>query len=507
MAILAACIVGVALAVHAWQAIRTASYVDFVTGVWLTLADDLARGVFYRELAGPDGYGGTRYFPLFFTSIGALMRLGVAPLAAGFAVSLAAGVLLVLGIRRFLARLGLPGAMALTLGLFIFAPRFAQQALLAIRSDILAAAFAVWGLALTLPALDEEQPRGRPIPAAALLFVLAAATKVTSLYAPAAAVIALAWSGRVKTSIRLGAMVAAGLAAVIAVVALASRGRAIESWQACALAGGGLAEWARGLGSALFSQIIGPSRVFGTVLLAGAVAWVVLLRAPATKLALALFPAALGATIVVLASPGTSYTNQLIDLFVASLLLVGWALVRHPGWRTPASVLLVVLSLAAARQSARAVWDHDLRDQARQLSAERASLAATLASAESPVLSESPELLIAARQRPYLLDPFALRVVTLRRPDVLRDVTSKLDARFFSRVVLMFDPESPGGKGWYTNMDLGWPIVSRILANYEPVSATGGFRVYGPRGTTRAPGESVSVPRTGPRTEAKGPLR
>ena len=102
MAMLAASIVGASLAVHAWHAVSTAAYVDFVTGVWLTLADDLVHGVFYRDLVGPDGYGGTRYFPLFFTSIAALMRMGIGPLAAGFFVSAVAAFLLVTGVRRLL---------------------------------------------------------------------------------------------------------------------------------------------------------------------------------------------------------------------------------------------------------------------------------------------------------------------------------------------------------------------------------------------------------------------
>ncbi len=45
----------------------------------------------------------------------------------------------------------------------------------------------------------------------------------------------------------------------------------------------------------------------------------------------------------------------------------------------------------------------------------------------------------------------------------------------------MCDPESRGGRGWYTNMDLGWPIVSRILANYELDRVTAGLRVYRPK--------------------------
>jgi hypothetical protein len=487
MAMAAAGVVGAALAIHGWHAVTTGSYVDFVSGVWLTLADDLAHGVFYRDLIGPDGYGGTRYFPLFFTPIGALIRLGASPVASGLTVSLGAGALLLLGVRQFLTRIGLIGPMAVALSLFVLAPRFAQQTLLAIRSDILAAALVVWGLAWLLPAFDEERPRARQLAVAALCFVLAAAAKITTLYAPAAAVIALAWSARLTASARLSALIAIGTAAMVGIVALASGGRAIESWRVCAFAGAGMADWLRSLPSAFVSQVIGPSRVFSAVCVVAAGAWAVLLRTNGPRLPLVLFPVALGATAVVLASPGTIATNQLVDVFVVCVLLIGWTLARHPRWQSPAAACLLVLSLAAARQSVNPVWSGELRQHAVRLSAERAELARAVAAIGGPVLSESPETLLAAGVRPYLLDPFALRVVTLERSDVLDDVRRRLDARFFPAVVLEFDPESARGRGWYTNLDLGWPIVSRVLANYELESVMAGLRVYKPKRSAPAP--------------------
>ena len=51
-------IVGASLVIHAWHAVSSAVYVDFVMVVWLTLATDLpVHGVFYRELVGADGCG------------------------------------------------------------------------------------------------------------------------------------------------------------------------------------------------------------------------------------------------------------------------------------------------------------------------------------------------------------------------------------------------------------------------------------------------------------------
>ena len=41
-------------------------FLTHVEGVWLACAHDFLHGVFYRPLFGPLGYGGTRYFPLYF---------------------------------------------------------------------------------------------------------------------------------------------------------------------------------------------------------------------------------------------------------------------------------------------------------------------------------------------------------------------------------------------------------------------------------------------------------
>jgi len=143
--------------------------------------------------------------------------------------------------------------------------------------------------------------------------------------------------------------------------------------------------------------------------------------------------------------------------------------------------------LGVARHSLLPVLDAGRRHHAQRMSAERAQLVRDLAALRGPVLSESPELLALAGLRPYMIDPFALRVVTLRRRDVFDDVERKLDSRYFSAVVLMYDPESRGGRGWYTNMDFGWPITSNILANYELATVKAGLRVYRPKAPAPAP--------------------
>jgi hypothetical protein len=476
-----ASIIGASLVIHAWHAVSTGLYVDFVTGVWLALANDLVHGVFYRDLVGPDGYGGTRYFPLFFVAISALMRLGLSPLASGFIVSAVAATLLVAGLRRLLLRVGLPPAVATAGAIFVFAPRFAQQGLLAIRSDILAAALVVWGLDFSLATSVQKRPSMRTLAVAAACFTLAFATKVTSLYAPAAVVLALLWMARPGAAIQLGSIAAAGVTATVAIVAVASSGRAIESWRAVGFAGAGMADWLRGVPYTFVTQVVGPSRVFTTVLLAASAGWLIMVRARGPKMLVVLFPVTIIATTVVLASPGTSYTNQLFDAFAVSLVVIGWFVAQYPGIRSLAVATLLLLSVVAARQSLRPVMTEDLRRHAVEISHERTALVRELAAVPGPVLSEAPEVLALGGSRPYLLDPFMLRVLSIHRPELLRQLDRDLEARRFSRVILLLDPDGRHGRGWYANVDFGQPVMSRILANYEFAEVKAGLRVYRPK--------------------------
>ena len=346
---------------------------------------------------------------------------------------------------------------------------------------MLAAGLVIWGLDFVWSAFDEERPATKALAAASMCFTLAVATKVTSLYAPAGVILALLWAARPAAALRLGVMVTAGVAAMVAVVAVASGGRAVESWLSCGLAGAGIAEWLTSVPAVFFSQIIGPSRVFTAVLLSGAVAWMAMARASGPKVLVVLFPVTVAAAAVVLASPGTSYTNQLVDALAIGLVVIGWVLARYPRVRPAATVALLLLSLGAARQSLGPVTDTALRQRAWQLSAERDGLVREMTAFRARVLTESPELLVLGGVRPYLLDPFTLRVLSIRRPDLLAPLYRDLDARRFARVVLMYDPLSPAGLGWYTNVDFGWPIMSRILANYEFADERAGLRVYRPR--------------------------
>jgi hypothetical protein len=473
-------VVVAALAVNGWYALTTAFYVNHVSGVWLGLADDLARGVFYRELIGPAGYGGTRYFPLFFSAVAALMKAGLSPLAAGFAISLLGGVLLAGGAGWAASRLGLPRDLVAAVAMFTLAAPFVQQTMFSIRSDVLATGLVALGLAAIAPAWRDDAAR-RPWPGvAAVMFTLAVAAKITTLYAPAAAVTSLVLCRRRQEAARLVLFLAGGAAVLGLVLTVGSGGRAIESFRACALGGDTAGAWLAGGLWSTGSVLFGPSRFLGATLGLAIVAWLAGLRRTWRGLPSILLACAVGSTSLVLASPGTIYTNQMTDVYLAAILVIAAFLARHVRFQATALVVLLVLAAGAARVNVSAWWSPEVRRMALDLPAERRQLSDLVGRFRSPVLTEAPELAVLAGTRPIVLDPFSLRVVMLGRPEVAGDLARRIDAREFSAVVLMHDPGTAAGRGWYTNVELGWPIVERILANYRMTDTAAGFRVYRP---------------------------
>ena len=200
-------------AVSIWSGI----YLNLGTGVWLALARDVHDGVFYRPIWNGVEYGGTRYFPMLFVPIGALMRLGLPAVPAGLIVSLGGLIALVFAVVRLLDRWSVPRPLAMLGGALVVAPYFVHQTGFAVRCEPLAAAFAVGGLVVLGPP-HGETPATRRLLLAALLFVCGFATKITCVYAPAAAVVALLIARRTTTAVRLAAFTALGAAIFLAAV-------------------------------------------------------------------------------------------------------------------------------------------------------------------------------------------------------------------------------------------------------------------------------------------------
>jgi hypothetical protein len=473
VAIGAAIVAFAVLAAHAWQAFPMA-YLSHVGGIWLALGRDLASGVFFRELVGPLGYGGTRYFPLFFVVIGTLLAAGVPLLASAWLTAAVSGTVLATGLARIARSLGAPRHVVWLAAAAAVAPHFVQQTLFEVRADVLAAGLNLWGLSALVPLWREKPDAGTRTWPAVCWFTLAFSAKVTSLVVPGSAALALILSGRVKAGVRLAVGMSAGALVFLGVVEAASAGRAMLSWRACMFAGG---SGAQTLWSLRPESFIDPARsshllvaVFAltSVVLVAAIALEWRDRAPhaAMTAPIVLFAGVTASTAVTLASPGTVPSNHVVEWLVVAFAALAWSAAARRELRLVVSVALACLVAWMSFQDAVRVSGLWRNPPGRSDAAVR-RVVEHIASARSPVLSESPLWPLLAGQRPFVLDPFALRVVMMSRPDIARDLEARLDARYFSSVILQTDPTSVRGRGLYENLHFGPAVASRIVANYR----------------------------------------
>jgi len=452
-------------------------YLNLGSGVWLALARDLHDGVFYRPLWNGSEYGGTRYFPMLFGLTAGLMRLGVNAVAAGVTVSMAGLVMLAAAVTMLLKRLAVPSAFVLLGSALSIAPYFVHQTAFAIRCEPIAAAFAIFGLAVLSPVETRDHSTARLMLAAAL-FVGAFMTKVTCVYAPAAAIVALLASGQSRSALKLAIATTCGALLGLGFVNLASNGRAIESFRACALAGSSLVSLLSSTAVTRALQLIATSHLLTTVFLLVGIA---LIATPKSWLQLpALYLLAAAAiTAVIFTSPGTILTSQIVDAYVAAIIvLVVFVAGRHGRALELGCLVLTALAVWTAGQNVARISTMIEQGSVRSGAQERGQLIAAVNGCGGPIVSESPLIPILAGQRPLLLDPFAFHVVSLNRPEVGHDLVERIRRREFPCVVFEQDPSTPKGQAWYSNVNLTRPVMEAVLEQYKLEHTIAGERFY-----------------------------
>jgi len=554
----AAAFVVAVTAVRFAGAVSDWSHLNHVSGVWTALAHDLNEGVFYRPLSDAgDLYGGTRYMPLHFVLHAALMRLGLAPAAAGYVLTALAAVLLSCGVYSLLRAFRVERVFAGAAAVLWLSTAAGQYAVLTVRGDLLAAALVVWGLALAARLLSggrgadaggslgpvdggreddprgdggreddprgdggrEDDPRGGedglPLPglgggrseargrqgrgalsstqaggaagapvwtgsgalvAAAVVFTLGLAARVTAVAGVGAAVGALFFAGRRRRGWRLGAATLVLFAAAVAAIELFSRGAWLSSMRASSLGDVPAA-----------AVLVGPYRLLyaaahhdpfalvlwvmaaGTVAVGGRVALV--------RLETLSFLSAAVVFSLVFAARGVE-VNNLLDLDVLAVVVVAAGIRRSRGEGAFAVACIVAVAVVGAGLPF-------VRDLVIGSSGRRAavvSLAEEVRASAGPVLSEDPFVEVLAGRRATVLDPFSFRRAVDTRADVAEEFLGRIRGRRFAAVVVMYARERKGGQTVY-----GHPqhfcdgFGDAIAENYVQAGTYGPYRLLLPR--------------------------
>jgi len=455
-----------ARAVPSWS---NDSHLEHVSGVWIALAVDLAHGVFYRAPFGPQGYGGTRFFPLYFSLHAAGIRLSGGWRACGYFLSANSVLLLLAGIFYLLRRLGADRWLASGGVLVALAASSVQDSLLTIREDGMAAVFNVWGLALCS---GDEPSRGR-IYAGAALFVLAFATKETSVFGAAAVFVWLVFSKRFGIAWRLLLATLGGYLLVLIIIYFASHGRVLDNLRLTLSTG-------TSFRSLLQSPLTMVQTMNGyvpeSIMLVLAAGALFAMRGRQTvRMQSLLFLCTLGVTLLIFGSEGTA-GNHLLDLHVAAIVMfVGWVSEIAPAdFGTSVIAVTCLIGWVALLPQHKDVDFVPVRTQLQEV-------ARAIPDRNRPILAENPLVPIVAGQEPYLLDPFMFRVMRERVPSLAEPMWQMLRGRRFGAVVLLDDPESDYGRGLYSNYHFGEGFLEHLRESYEPADTPGGQYLYLPR--------------------------
>lgn len=456
-------------AIRAGVCWRNDRYLTPTNGVWLALATDLKEGLFYRPLLGPAGYGGTRYFPLFFVLYALLLKLGVPLLQSGYLLSAAAIVLLLAGTYFLTRRLGAKPWLAACSTGAVLAAGSVQLSLLSIHDDGLACALNVCGLAtISHPILTRSR-----IVLASVLFTLAWSTKVTTAFGFAAAFLWLILAGSTGKAWRLAAETACGYLAVVAGMFFASHGRIVTIFKACASAG-----------TSPIRTLLGPFHMLSVVvrddpglLLFLFLAVIILPRRTPRSLPVLFFITTIAATAFIFGSPGTSW-NHLLDLQVASVIVVtAWLADKN----APALKQVGTYSFALATLLAAIPVVHLLQAEDRAYPAHRFERAiALIGRTQKPILGENPMLPMLVGQRPYVMDPFMFRVVRQHVLHFADTLFEEMQKQAFSAVVLTKDAQTAAGKAWYQNDIFGPDFLAALSEHYRLASVLDDQYIYLP---------------------------
>jgi hypothetical protein len=454
--------------------------VGWTQGAWMGLAQSARRGVLYPPLYDGSHYGGTRFMPIPILLHAQLARLTNDYLFSGKVLSFLSFGFLLVCMVAVLRSLRCP----IYLGMALTAAVLASGTGLSVASGIGADALPV-ALQLCAVTVVVRSNRWPGTVLAAALSVLAFFTKGSALWAPLAISIWFLVKDRRRLLTFLPVFV--GLSAMTTgLFGLLTHGRLFSNVVGLSFSGVSnaafvlrpLALFPLLLAHATPASALLPLAILGTVL------------AGQTR-ELTIYHLSLGCALVVLAvvlmDVGVDF-NHLLDLIVLVPIVVGVMASRAaPPDRPPSAmgaVVLAVLSWALLSSLVATMFlasggVFQMLNGTRSAAFASRPLAGYLRQSDV-ILSEDPTVPIQLGQRPVVLDAFALFRIGEKHPAWIRDLTERIEAKEFSKVVLT-RPLDADHRSWYETIHFGPTIFDSLRRNYVQVAVAQEYYVFEPR--------------------------
>jgi hypothetical protein len=462
-------------------------------GVWTALAYDFSKGIFYRPVFDDFGYGGTRYLFLFFALHGILIRIFNDPVLTGFSLVLISAAFLNLGIYFLLRQLKLQELLSAAFSILTTVCITYQLLTLEIMGEFFSCALNVWGIVFALKLLKKDSSLFLIL--SALCFAGSFLTKFSSLTGLTAVCMYLWMQGRSRPLFQLITGTGCLILASLWIAYTMSDGRILSSFMSF---GQGPANWGYFFKFPLWF-LMQLSRDPFFFLLFGFTLFFIFreqipLRESFPKI---YFFITLGFTLVVLTSPGTDY-NHLLDLIVASIMVLGIQFHNQACSPRIWNILFFLLTAGLIFTWLPGTISIQKFMEAKGGKPTRQIVEGVIEGIENRpgnILSENPLVPVLMNRRPVLLDAFALRRLSLTRPEILGDFTRKMENKFFGAVVLMdFSgaPETeiqnslenhfaPGAKRFYGGVHFPPDFLTLLNENYSLGFLTKPFVVFFPK--------------------------
>jgi len=450
------------------------SSLDHVSGAWIGLAMDLKDGIFYRPLYSDEiGFGGTRFFPLFFSLHALLILFFGIPLTSGHIVSIFSGLLLFVACFVIFRQMKINFFIIFGLLTLLLSVSSIQLGLTTIRADILPVALNIIGIAFVLSKLSKKYK----IIFASVFFTLAFSAKMTAINGILAVFLWLIFNKRIKEAFSILLFTSIGYILFLAILYFGTSGRIISIFVSCSSGGANLLTVIK---APILFLINAAKFDWACLLLSLWILYSISWRkiSPKTNLFFIFWLSSIIITTFIFGSPGTNY-NHLVDVSTASILLAGSLIYQNISQIKKSFIyffsIIIVFSIIYNVIFLRPL----LMDEKKHINKHYpAKIVNLCAQDDALVLSEDPMLPILANKRPYLLDPFMLRLVLLKDTNIRLLTLDSIDQKKYSAIIFIYDPLID--IEWYSNTHFGYEFIQKVIQNYRVGMKYGNNVVYFP---------------------------
>jgi len=447
---------------------------NHVAGTWITLALDLSEGMFYRPLFTENiGFGGTRFFPLFFSLHALLIKLFGMPILSGHIISLFSGLLLFGACFIVLRQIKINAVMVIGLLTLLFSESSIQLGLTTVRGDILPVALNILGIACIS---NDDNTKYRILIASAF-FVLAFSAKVTAINGILSVILWLIFNRKIKEALMITTFTSIGYILFLGILYLGTSGRIITIFSACSSGGADLNTVLKA--PIIFIKLITRRDLICLLLLMWA--FVVAYKHKKSLVNNVFFIfwfISIINTIVIFGSPGTDY-NHLVDISTASVLLIGskgsFSKSLNNRMQIHSFIIFVSICIICNLASSKSILADKDNRMAKRYPKEIIDL---IREDDATIIAENPIFPLIADKRPYLLDSFMLRLIILNNDDIRSLTFNNINQKKYSAII--FDKNPLENIEGYSKAHFGYEFVQEVILNYKVGLKIDSYVVYFP---------------------------